>query len=115
MKISGARITTATKISLSCINTSKYFYEDPLQKRSHLNGLEGIKYDDVESNDDHKYSWLVTVFRGLLNSSLTMHMKIFTWMGIKKSHTISNYDKDKKTRQIKFVLAEALKGCHPST
>ena len=84
MKIAGARITTATKIALSCINTSKCFYEDPLQKRPHLNWLKGIKYDGVERNDDHKYSWLVTVFSGLLNSLLTMHMKIFTWTGMTK-------------------------------
>ena len=61
-----------------------------------------------ESNDKHKDSWLVTVFSGLLNSSLTMHMIFFTWSGIKKSHTISDYEKYKKTRQIKFVLWDAL-------
>ena len=55
MHIYGARSTTATKISLSCINNSKWFYEDPLQKRPHLNGSEGSKYDNVEGNDDHKY------------------------------------------------------------
>ena len=58
----------------------------------------------ILSNDKHKDSWLVTVFIGLLNSSLTMHMKIFYMDGNKKSHTISDYEKDKKTRQIKFVL-----------
>ena len=33
---------------------------------------------EFESNDDHKYSLLVTVFSGLLNSSFMMHMKKIT-------------------------------------
>ena len=83
MNISSARITTANKISLSCINTSKLFYEYPFQKRPHLNGLEGSKYADVEGKDDHSYGWLMMVFSGLLDFLLTMHMNIFTWTGRK--------------------------------
>ena len=71
-------------------------------------GQKELNNMEFESNDDHTYSWLVTVFSGLLNSSFMMHMKTIIWTGRQKYHTISNYEEDKKTIQIQFILAEAL-------